>query len=107
MKVLNVEEAIRFFRSYGVKDEKTIKEWVEENNKKADPARESQPIDEWDLHDFNDWCSVKGTAYEPGIDDQTRITRLFEEITFLKKEIEELRAENYHLQKLLGINDWF
>lgn len=53
MKVLNAEETIRFFRSYGVKDEESVKAWVEENNKNADPNSKSQPVDEWDLYDYN------------------------------------------------------
>lgn len=107
MKVLNAEETIRFFRSYGVKDEESVKAWVEENNKNADPNSKNQPVDEWDLYDYNTQCYVKGTAYEPGIDDKTKIERLIEENALLKKEIEELRAEKYRLEKLLGINDWF
>lgn len=53
MKVLNAEETIRFFRSYGVKDEESVKAWVEENNKNADPNSKNQPVDEWDLYDYN------------------------------------------------------
>ena len=48
----------------------------------------NNPIDEDDLYRFKDWYRWKGTAYETGIDDQTRIARLLEEITKLNKEIE-------------------
>lgn len=100
VSVLNAEEAIRFFKSYGFKvDEDSVKEWVEDNNKKANTICESRPIVEDDLYRYNDWCFVKGTAFEEGIDDKTKITRLLEEVSLLKKEMEDLKDEKRHLEK--------
>ena len=107
MGVLNAEEAIRFFKSYGFRvDEESVKEWVKENNKKANKACESRPIDEDDLYSYIDWCVVKGTAYEEGIDDKTKIARLLEEVSLLKKEVKALKDEKRHLENLLGMNVW-
>jgi hypothetical protein len=107
MSVLNPEEAIRFFKSYGFGvDEESVKEWVKENNMKANTTCESRPIIERDLYRYNDWCAVKGTAYEEGIDDKTKIARLLEEVTLLKKEVEDLKDEKRHLENLLERNNW-
>jgi hypothetical protein len=107
MSVLNAEEAIRFFNSYGLRvDEKSVKEWIKENNKKANKTSESRPIVEDDLYRYNDWCFVKGTAYEEGIDHTTKIARLLEENSLLKKEVENLIDEKQQLEDLLGLNDW-
>ncbi|WP_449598740.1 hypothetical protein [Niallia sp. Marseille-Q9988] len=106
MSGINAEEAIRFFSSYGLRvDEKSVKEWVKENNKKAN-CSDRRPIVEEDLHRYNDWCLVKGTAYEEGIDDTTKIARLLEENSLLKKEVEKLINEKFQLENSLGLNDW-
>ncbi len=106
MSLLNTEEAIRFFNSYGFRvDEGSVKEWVEENNKRANSMGEIRPIVEDDLYRYNDWCYVKGTAYEEGIDDKTKIKRLLEDVSLLKKEVKSLKEQKRHLEDLLGMND--
>lgn len=51
MSVLNAEEAIRFFKSYGFRvDEKSVKEWVKETNKKENVASVYRPTNEDDLY---------------------------------------------------------
>jgi hypothetical protein len=106
MSLLNTEEAIRFFNSYGFRvDEGSVKEWVEENNKRANSMGETRQIVEDDLYRYNDWCYVKGTAYEEGIDDKTKIKRLLEDVSLLKKEVESLKEQKRHLEDLLGMND--
>ena len=99
-----VSEAIKFFRSYGIKcedEDKFVNEWLNSNQTRKDLR---EPFCEDDLYDFNDWCRWKGTAYEKGIDDQTKIERLLEEISELKSEINALREENNELEARLGIN---
>jgi hypothetical protein len=106
MSLLNTEEAIHFFKSYGFRvDEGSVKEWVEENNKRANSIGESRPIVEDDLYRYNDWCYAKGTANEEGIDDKTKIARLLEDVSLLKKEVESLKEQKQHLENLLGMND--
>ena len=88
MSVLNAEEAIRFFKSYGFRvDEDSVREWVEDNNKNANKNSESRQVVEADLYRYNDWCLVKGTLYEEGIDDKTKIARLLEEYLGLKRKL--------------------
>ncbi len=99
-----VSEAIKFFRSYGVKcedNDKMVEDWLNSN-----PSRKNSGEDfsEDDLYDFNDWCRWKGTTYEKGIDDQTKIERLLEEINELKNEINALREENNQLEARTGNN---
>jgi predicted RNase H-like nuclease (RuvC/YqgF family) len=107
MSVLNAEEVIRFFNSYGLRvNESSVKEWVKENNKKANKTSESRPVVEDDLHRYNNWCFVKGTVYEESINDTTKIARLLEENSLLKKEVEKLKDEKQQLEDLLGLNDW-
>ncbi|WP_243293150.1 hypothetical protein [Bacillus sp. FJAT-47783] len=107
MSVLNAEDAINFFNSYGLKvDKRSVIEWVREQNEKSDMTSKSRPIVEEDLYRYNDWCMVKGTAYEVGINNQTKISRLLEENSLLKQEIEKLKEEKQQLENLLGLNDW-
>jgi len=99
-----VSSAIKFFRLYGVKceeNDKFVEEWLSSNPTRKDLGED---FSEDDLYDFNDWCRWKGTAYEKGIDDQTKIKRLLEEISELKSEIADLRDENNQLEARLGIN---
>lgn len=46
---------------------------------------------------------MKGTAYEEGIDDQTKIARLLEEVNELKSDISLLNKEQEQLDNRLGI----
>lgn len=45
---------------------------------------------------------AKGTPYEEGIDDKTKIARLEEEVAMLKKEVEQLKNEKSILEDQLG-----
>ncbi|MBM7569946.1 hypothetical protein [Aquibacillus albus] len=94
MTNLVLQKTIKFFRSYGVKcDETLVEEWLN-----ASPIREIHyQVNESDLYAFNDWCRWKGTAYEEGIDDTTKISRLLEEISELKRENSELKEEKDRL----------
>lgn len=107
MSVLNAEEAIRFFKSYGFRvDEKSVKEWVKETNKKENVASVYRPTNEDDLYSYNDWRFVKETTYEEGIDDKTKIVRLLEDVFQLRKEVENLKNEKRYLENLLGMSDF-
>jgi predicted RNase H-like nuclease (RuvC/YqgF family) len=99
MSALIIQEAMSFFRSYGIKvEESLVKEWVLTNE--FDPNHQMK---EEDIYCFNEWCRWKGTAYEEGIDDQVKIERLLEEIRSLKIDIESLKDENGRLEERLGI----
>lgn len=102
MSVLALTQAAKFFRSYGIKcNEKLIEEWL---NTPSNRKGLSESIGEDDLYDFNEWCRWQGTAYEEGIDDQTKIARLLEEIKDLEHEVSALKKEKEDLELRLGIN---
>lgn len=104
MSTLTVKEATSFFRSYGLKcDEKWVQEWMDDSKFRRNTQEKNHQISEADLEDFNDWSSRKGTAYEIGIDDKTRIKRLIEEVSELRKEIDQLKMEKYDLESRLGL----
>lgn len=101
MNELILIEATRFFRSYGVKcDENLVGEWLKTTSTSKDLK---QKVSEDDLYTFNEWLRWKGTAYEEGISDQTKIARLLEEISELKNELTLLKTEKEHLEDKLGI----
>jgi len=102
MSRIPLTETIKFFRSYGVKcDEKWVEEWLNVTSHTRDVNHQ---IGEEDLYEFNEWCRWKDTAYEKGLDDQTKIERLLEEIADLKSEISLLKKEKEELENQLGMN---
>ncbi|MCM3360373.1 hypothetical protein ACTQ5K_11405 [Niallia sp. Sow4_A1] len=99
---MNTTAAIKFFRSYGVKCEvKLVEEWL--NSSSSNQKGLNENFCEEDLYDFNEWCRWKGTGYEEGIDDKTRIERFIKEINELKSEIDRLNTEKALLEEQLGI----
>ena len=108
MSVYNAKEAIQFFKTFGFRvDEELVNEWVAENNRNVSLTGETRQMLEADLYCFNEWCLIKGTAFEEGIDDKTKITRLLEEVSELRKEIQSLKDESWQLKELLGKNNFF
>ncbi|WP_026562902.1 hypothetical protein [Bacillus sp. J37] len=91
MSELALTKTIKFFRSYGLKcEEKLVEEWLKATSTTKDSSHQ---VGEDDLYEFNEWCRMKGTAYEEGIDDQTKIARLLEEMNGLKSEIAVLKKK--------------
>jgi hypothetical protein len=100
MSVLGLKEITKFFRSYGLKcEEKLIEEWLKTSTTKD----LTNQVCEDDLYEFNEWNRWKGTAYEEGIDDQTKIARLLKEMDELRSEISLLKKEKELLEDKLGI----
>lgn len=94
MSQVNAVEVLKFFHSYGVKcDLELIDEWI-----KDDMTSLNNPVNEGDLYAFNDWVRCKGTFYESGIDDQTKIERLLDEIKELRKENKILKETIFKLE---------
>lgn len=103
MGTFTVKEATEFFHSYEMKcDEKDVEEWMNDPYTKR-KIQNCKHVDEGDLYDFSEWLRWKGTAYEYGIDDQTKIARLLKEIDGLKDQIEALEKEKESLEDQLGI----
>lgn len=96
--MITAKEANRFFRSHEVKcDEDLVSEWMDKCPVGRKLRDFKDEVDEWDMYNFSDWSRLYGTAYEEGIDDQTKIARLIEEIAHLRKKNEELQLENFEL----------
>lgn len=99
--MLDTDEAFRLIHHYMVKVERgEVEQWLKE-----DPAVQSDTeeiIDEAWMYRFNVWLECKGTAHEIGIDPQTKIDRLLDEVQRLKQEIEQLKDEKLLLQSQPG-----
>ncbi|MBU9711143.1 hypothetical protein [Evansella tamaricis] len=101
MNLFTTKEVTKFFQSYDVKcDEKLVEEWMNSLPARKNP---SATVSEGDLYQFDGWYRLKGTAYEEGIDDQTKIARLLEEIDELKGKLKEVQREKNDLEDKLGI----
>lgn len=102
--MITVKEATLFFRSHEVKcDEQLVGEWMDKSPVGRALRDSKDEIDEWDMYAFSDWRKVYGTAYEAGIDDQTKITRLLVEVSYLRMKNEELQKENLELISKLDL----
>lgn len=96
--MITVEEVTNFFLSHELKcDKKQVSDWMDKSPVGRDLKAGGHKIDEWDMYNFGDWCRINGTAYEEGINDQTKITRLLEEIIDLKQKNTELQRKNSQL----------
>lgn len=103
VSTLPIKEGVKFFHSYGLKYEKElIEEWISTDPYVPKAEGVNHPISEEYLHRFNDWLRWKGTAYEEGIDKETQINRLLEEINSLKEQVESLQREKTELEDRLG-----
>ncbi|MCR2823892.1 hypothetical protein [Lederbergia panacisoli] len=95
-----VEEITEFFHSHEVKcQQRDVEEWMESMGALGG----DEELTDWDMYHFSDWWRCKGTAYEPGIDDKTKIARLLEEIEDLKREKDKLLDEINTLEQQLDI----
>ena len=95
MKSLTLEEATSILHSHGIKcDMNKVHMWIITGKiKEADQGITKEKIEDF-LHRYQ-W---DGTAYEPGIDDQTKIARLLEEVKELRLENQSLKHENWQLK---------
>jgi predicted RNase H-like nuclease (RuvC/YqgF family) len=104
MKIMTVHEITNLFHSHGLKcDEQIVKEWITEGKIKGTGKCAPYTVSEDDVYTFLYDYRWNGTAYERGIDDQTKIDRLQDEIIDLKKQVEKLQQEKSELQGELGI----
>ena len=83
-----------------------VTEWVEQGLIKSSGNGKNRMISLLDLEDFVEESRWIGTAFERGIDDQTKIKRLLDELFKLKAENERLQKENYEFALKLGIEDF-
>lgn len=98
MGFLNVREAMLLMHSYGIKcDRRLVEQWLMEGKLKGIDNEGIYMVEEEEVHEFLEAYRWKGTAYEKGIDDKTKISRLLEEISELRQRIKELEDENLEL----------
>ncbi|MFE4524500.1 hypothetical protein ACFRCQ_20690 [Cytobacillus firmus] len=101
--MVTVQKATRFFRLHEVKcDEELVRKWMDTNPVGLALKNKKDSLDEWDMYNFSEWLRVLGTAYEDRIDEQTKITRLLEEVAELKLKNKELEQKNYQLLSKLN-----
>lgn len=105
-EMLTVKEAIGLLYEYRIDhSEQMIRRWLRQGKIKG--FRSTNRKEGWRIPASEVWQIIEdqrweGTAYERGIDDQTKIDRLFEEVMELRKQIEELEKENMELREKLG-----
>jgi len=103
MITLTEQEATLLMHSYGIKcDKDTVKQWLNEGILKGVENNGHYIISEDEVYNFLEAYRWKGTAYEKGIDDKTKITRLLEEIADLKQKVSELEKTKEELENRLG-----
>lgn len=104
MTKLTIQEATFLMHSYGIKcDIAKVEQWVTEGRLKGILRSGIYMIEEDEVYNLLEAFRWEGTAYEKGIDDKTKISRLLEEIADLKKQVSELLEENAKLENQLGI----
>lgn len=105
--MLTIKEAVSVLRSYELHcSEQTLRRWLHQDRIHGTPPRNRR--DGWRiaptcLVEFLIECSHEGTALEYGIDDETRIERLMEEVYELRLKNEQLVNEIAELQAKLDV----
>lgn len=103
MTILAEREATSILHSYGIKCSiKEVRQWMVEGRIKSSEREGSYTVEEDEIYRFLHHYRWEGTAYEPGIDDKTKINRLIEEIEDLKQKISQLHNKKAQLEEQLG-----
>lgn len=107
MTMLTVREVVAILRDHHFQtSEQMVRRWLREG--KLPGIRPENRKQGWKVnadHVFGFLMDLarEGTIYEYGIDDTTRIDRLFREVERLEHRIKELEKENRELEGMLGI----
>lgn len=62
-------------------------------------------IEEEDIYRVLEVHKWVGTAYEKGLDDKTKVSRLLEDISYFRQKIMELENENRELKERLSLTE--
>lgn len=104
MTILTLQEATSLMHSYGIKcNQEKVQRWLDEGKLKGTKDNETYTITIDDVYNFLEDYRWAGTAFEKGIDEETRIDRFLDEIAVYRSRIEELEIENQELKNQLGI----
>ena len=79
------------------------KQWLMEGQIKGIKKNGNYNVEANEVYNFLEIYRWEGTAYEKGIDDKTKISRLLEEINDLKQQVSKLEEEKAELEDQLGI----
>jgi hypothetical protein len=103
MAHLNIEEAIILLRACGRRcDEYKVEQWLNEGKLNGTESEGIYTINEEEVYKFLEAYKWEGTAYEKGLDDKTKVSRLLEDISYFRQKIIELENENRELKEKLS-----
>jgi hypothetical protein len=98
---MTIQETVEILLDHRLEcDVQDIEAWIKQGKIKA--TKEGNTIEIEEIWDFLNQLRLKGTAYEKGIDDKTKIERLEKEIGDLKARIDALVDEKILLEIELG-----
>lgn len=99
----SLREVALLMHSYGIKcNIEKVNKWIKEGKIKGKVKNDDYEIEESEIYEFLEAYRWEGTAYEKGIDDNTKISRLEEEISENRKRINNLEKENKKLIEQLS-----
>lgn len=106
MANLNIEEAMILLRACGRRcDKHKVEQWLMEGKLNGTESEGIYTINEEDIYRFLEVHKWLGTAYEKGLDDKTKVSRLLEDISYFRQKIIELENENRELKKKLSLSE--
>ena len=104
MVILNEKEATLLMHSYGIKcDVQLVIQWLKEGRLSGIEVGDRYTIEERAVYNFLEEYRWEGTAYEQGVDDQTKISRLLEEVEDFRQQVKELEREKLELEEQLQV----
>lgn len=103
MKILKVHELRDIILDLGLSCDQDIVEcWLKDGSIKNIEDGDVYKVNEQDIEDFVYDCMWNGSPFEKGIDNETKINRLVEEIANLKDQVSKLQDEKQELELQLG-----
>lgn len=107
MTILNIEEAMILLRACGRQcDEHKVEQWLMEGKLNGTDSEGIYTVEEEEVYRFLEAYKWEGTAYEKGLDDKTKVSRLLEDISYFRQKIIELENENKELKEKLSISEY-
>ncbi|MED4352012.1 hypothetical protein P9265_06645 [Schinkia azotoformans] len=95
---LTIKEATSLLNAYGLECHwHQVKKWAVEGKIKAIHEDRVYRIEEKEVHKFIE-ASWVGNGYEVGIDNETKISKLLDQIDDLVQRVEQLEYEKEELQ---------
>lgn len=107
MPNLDVKEAMVLLRACGRRcNMHKVEQWVMEGKLKGTESEGIYTFDEEEIYRFLDTYKWEGTAYEKGLDDKTKVSRLLEDISYFRRKVIELENENRELKEKLSLSEF-